>query len=242
VIKLLYTIIFGLVGSVVAFAGLAATLIFAIGIFWYVLFGDDPWPEWTEVALFGLPVVMFIVVLGGFFLAGFLYGRRKEKEADQQTALQEAKKRLLVTVALWMVIVMSLGLYFFQFKQQSDSEQPGKAEPKVEVYSHGELCPEGECQSTFTIYNNGTYGYDGNVQGLLTPHQLGQLFNEMLNADYEQIKSRKFTGMCPTAYDGQEVVYTFYVTQNEIHRIASCEVQIDSNQEPFKSIQDIQNL
>jgi hypothetical protein len=45
-------------------------------------------------------------------------------------------------------------------------------------------------------------------------------------ADFAEIRSHPFTGECPTAYDGQEVIFEF-ATLHGVERIASCEVAVD---------------
>jgi hypothetical protein len=45
-------------------------------------------------------------------------------------------------------------------------------------------------------------------------------------ADYALIKSHPFTGECPVAFDGQELIFEFSVGSGT-QRVASCEVDID---------------
>jgi hypothetical protein len=45
-------------------------------------------------------------------------------------------------------------------------------------------------------------------------------------ADFNLIRSRPFTGECPTAYDGQEIILEFHAPSG-VQRVASCEVEID---------------
>ena len=45
-------------------------------------------------------------------------------------------------------------------------------------------------------------------------------------ADFEAIRSRPFTGTCPIAFDGQEIIFDFGAAA-AIERVASCQVAID---------------
>ena len=44
--------------------------------------------------------------------------------------------------------------------------------------------------------------------------------------DFEALKSHPFTGECPVAFDGQEIVFEFSTPAGP-ERLASCEVEID---------------
>ena len=55
----------------------------------------------------------------------------------------------------------------------------------------------------------------------MTPEVLSNLQTLIATTDFEIIKSRKFTGDCPTAYDGQETVYVFSAPGGP-ETIASC--------------------
>lgn len=63
---------------------------------------------------------------------------------------------------------------------------------------------------------------------------------EINNADFVTMKSKKFTGDCPTANDGQEVTYTFY-TRKGVEVIASCQVAIDGKSPLFVQVWEIYN-
>jgi len=76
---------------------------------------------------------------------------------------------------------------------------------------------------------------DGRVrQAAQPPNDLGVVSQDALAAldlairatDFAELRSHPFTGTCPTAYDGQEVVLEFGAPGG-VERIASCEVEID---------------
>ena len=57
-------------------------------------------------------------------------------------------------------------------------------------------------------------------------------------ADFEAIRSHPFRGECPTAFDGQEVIYTF-ATPSGPERISSCEVEIEPEDPLFAAVNGI---
>ncbi len=70
-LKLIYAIIFGLIGSIVG--GLIATgsIIASLGIFWLLVFGDDPWPQWTDFFIAGpFQLIVFLCVWVVFIFFG----------------------------------------------------------------------------------------------------------------------------------------------------------------------------
>lgn len=53
--------------------------------------------------------------------------------------------------------------------------------------------------------------------------------------DFTALRSHPFTGECPTAWDGQEIVYGF-ATPAGSERVASCEVAIDDGTPLFAAV------
>jgi hypothetical protein len=99
----------------------------------------------------------------------------------------------------------------------------------VSVETTGGHCLAGACGGTITIEPDGRAH-----QTAPEPKELGTVPLDLMNAlvvevqqaDFEAIKSQPFTDTCPIAFDGQQVVYTFWnVTYSE--QIDSCEVVVD---------------
>jgi hypothetical protein len=110
----------------------------------------------------------------------------------------------------------------------------------VEVIYAGGLCMPGQfCSSVYKIGADGTLIANGEKQTSLTQSELTTLKNQIIATDYNAIKSRKFTGTCPVAYDGQEVTYTFYLSNGTTQVLPSCTYEIDEENGVFKTIQDI---
>jgi hypothetical protein len=88
--------------------------------------------------------------------------------------------------------------------------------------------------------------YDGvsfyRFMGKETPHRvLGsrefQRLNQRLTAtNFAQVKSRPFTGTCPIAYDGNELIYTFKLKSGVSEELASCKVIIPGNSQLFQQL------
>jgi hypothetical protein len=110
------------------------------------------------------------------------------------------------------------------------------------IHYTGGMCPNGACDTLLTVNRDGTYARTSAQtppkRGTVSQAQLDALTAEMARADFAQVKSVKFTGTCPIAYDGQELTYTFY-TVNGPEEIASCKVQIDERSPLFVAVQAI---
>lgn len=99
----------------------------------------------------------------------------------------------------------------------------------VTVETRGGECPDGPCGSVVVLER------DGRVHsGAKPPADLGLAGADQMLAlqaaigatDFEELRAHPFTGECPTAFDGQELIFTF-ATPTGTERIASCEVEID---------------
>jgi hypothetical protein len=103
------------------------------------------------------------------------------------------------------------------------------AGPLLTVQMRGGLCPEGACANAVILDR------DGRVHAAAKPpNDLGQVDAKALAAltaaiqatDWAAVKSHPFTGQCPVAFDGQELIFEFSVGTGT-QRVASCEVEID---------------
>jgi hypothetical protein len=115
---------------------------------------------------------------------------------------------------------------------------PVAAGPLVTVTTRGGECVNGPCGSTIVIERNGQVHQTVPAEaalGLIPANALTTLDTAVKTTDFDVIRSRKFTGECPTAYDGQEVIYEFGAPGGA-QRIASCETEIDPNQPVFAAV------
>jgi len=101
--------------------------------------------------------------------------------------------------------------------------------PLVTDEMRGGMCPDGACDNSVILER------DGRVHAAAKPpNDLGQVNGQAMAAlaaaiqttDFAALKSHPFTGECPIAFDGQELIFEFSVGTGT-QRIASCEVDID---------------
>jgi hypothetical protein len=115
----------------------------------------------------------------------------------------------------------------------------GAVRSLVTVEFHGGLCADGaECSSSTNLNSDGTVTGDAkppNVLGTMAPGVLARLQAAIAEADFDAIRSKPFTGTCPTAFDGQEAVFTFHVPSGDI-RLAECEFELDQGSPLFDAV------
>ena len=110
--------------------------------------------------------------------------------------------------------------------------------PLVKVTTRGGECVNGPCGSIIEIARDGTVTevLPGSTDlGIVPADVLAALEAAIMAADFDAIRPRPFTGECPTAFDGQEVVYEFGVPGG-IQRVGSCETEIDPDSPVFAAV------
>jgi hypothetical protein len=101
--------------------------------------------------------------------------------------------------------------------------------PLVTVSMEGGMCPEGACASSVILERDGrvhSAAKPPNNLGRASAEAMATLTAAVQATDYAAIRARPFTGICPIAFDGQELIFEFSVGGGT-QRIASCEVDID---------------
>ena len=101
--------------------------------------------------------------------------------------------------------------------------------PLITVQLRGGMCMEGACDHSVILEPDGRVHDDATPPkelGRVPAQSMATLTTAANGADYASIKSHPFTGVCPVAFDGQELVFEFAVGSGT-QRIASCEVDID---------------
>ena len=117
---------------------------------------------------------------------------------------------------------------------------PIAAGPLVTVTTRGGECFDGPCGSTIVIERDGRIHQTAPATaelGIVPGAALAALAAAVNATDFDVVRSRPFTGECPVAFDGQEVVYEFGAPGGA-ERIASCETEIDLNQRVFAAVTD----
>ena len=101
--------------------------------------------------------------------------------------------------------------------------------PLVTVEMRGGMCPAGACDSTVFLERDGrahSAAKPPNDLGVASAASMAALTAAVNATDFTAIKAKAFTGECPVAFDGQELIFEF-AAPGGTQRIASCEVDID---------------
>ena len=111
--RYLYVLLFGIPGLFVA--GILSVLLFGAftGLLWLYVFGDNPWPSYTEIVLSLLFVLSVLTIWGVTIVLGYIVGKRLES----RTALN--RNHVLLSVGLTVIFLL---LILFQ---QSSGGNPG---------------------------------------------------------------------------------------------------------------------
>lgn len=115
------------------------------------------------------------------------------------------------------------------------------AGPLVTVEAHGGMCPDAECRSVIAIEADGLVHQlepDQVEIGRVSAAAVDAYHAALAVTDFAAIRSRPFRGECPTAFDGQELVYRFSTVHGP-ERIASCEVEVDPQHPLFAAVNAI---
>lgn len=106
------------------------------------------------------------------------------------------------------------------------------------VETRGGLCADGPCGTTVFVERDGTVHQAAkppNELGVVPDAALAALDEAIRTSDFAELRSHPFTGTCPTAVDGQEIVFEFGAPGG-IERIATCEVEVDFNAQLFVAV------
>jgi len=110
--------------------------------------------------------------------------------------------------------------------------------PLVSVETRGGMCVGGPCAGTVFVERDGSVHQAAkppNDLGVVPPAALAALEAAIRTTDFASLKSHPFTGQCPTAFDGQEIIFEFE-TPAGVQRISTCEVDIDLGSPLFVAV------
>ncbi len=108
----------------------------------------------------------------------------------------------------------------------------------VSVETRGGECASGLCTHLLNIEADGHIHEvipKDEVLATVPVELVDALQIEVERANYQLIRSRPFTGTCPTAFDGQQTIYTFHVSRGD-QVIDSCKVAIDPKHPLFQAV------
>lgn len=126
------------------------------------------------------------------------------------------------------ILLALLSLVAFAGCGASGVDLPGTG-PLITVQVRGGMCMEGACDHSVILEPDGRVHDDATPAkelGRVPAQAMATLTTAVKGADYASLKSKPFTGECPVAFDGQELIFEFSVGSGT-QRIASCEVDID---------------
>ena len=115
------------------------------------------------------------------------------------------------------------------------------AGPLVTVEATGGMCREGTCRRVVAIEADGrVHQVEPSETAIqqVTGESIDLLRAAIGITDFEAVRSQPFLGTCPTAFDGQELVYTVETVHGQ-ERIASCDVEVDPQAPLFTAIHAI---
>lgn len=153
---------------------------------------------------------------------------------------------------LWIVMSVAIILFFSacnvveipvtpinEFDQASKVPTKSMNGQLLSVLQQGGLCIEGICNREVIIYHDSTYevkyGNGDHTEGSFSAERVNTLRGLIATADFELMRAVPFTDVCPTAYDGIEIIYTFYINGG-VEIISSCAYVIDVNSSIFAAI------
>lgn len=118
------------------------------------------------------------------------------------------------------------------------SATPDPAGVLLTVETRGGMCAPGPCGTSIFVERDGRVHVAAkppNGLGIVSPDALAALDAQIQATDFAELESHPFTGECPTAYDGQEIVFEF-AAPDRVHRIATCEVELDFDSPLFEAV------
>lgn len=112
----------------------------------------------------------------------------------------------------------------------------------LNIEYQGGLCQYGACHEYTTIYKDGSVVRSDvpgvEVKGHLDSATIDDLTLLIETSEFASLRAVKFTGECPTAYGGQETIYTFYRSSGP-EVISDCQFVIDYTVPLFSKINEL---
>ncbi len=142
---------------------------------------------------------------------------------------------MLMQLKIWQFLLLIAGtvmvLFYFSGGTEGNpfrSDVPEQISGTlVKIHTRGGLCPNNEiCSSTVEIKADGTI--TGSNKTARVSIDLAEALENAINkTNFQQIKGNPYMGLCPTAYDGVETIYTFYTLKGS-EEISSCEYYLQT--------------
>lgn len=153
---------------------------------------------------------------------------------DRRSAI-DTTGRAHATALAAALLMLAIGMAACQMVPVASPSPSGAL---LTVQTRGGLCPEGPCSMTIVVERDGRVhqaAQPPNDLGAVSPAALAALDAAIRATDFTEIRSHPFTGICPTAYDGQQVIFEFGAPDG-VERISTCEVEIDPSAPLFAAV------
>ena len=150
-------------------------------------------------------------------------------------AMQKTRSAWVIVLA---VCLLAVALFASACTTGTSTARPTAAGTLVTVETRGGLCADGPCGTTIVIERDGRVHQAAkppNELGIVPPAALAALDAAIRTTDFTALRSHPFTGECPTAFDGQEIVFEFRVPGG-VQRLATCEVDVDFGSPLFLAV------
>lgn len=105
--------------------------------------------------------------------------------------------------------------------------------PLMVITTQGGLCMYGACSIELTVFRDSSHlaqqgDYTLRLGERMDPAQFAAFTSALEAADFDALRATPFTDICPIAYDGQQVIYTFYIN-GRVEVLDSCAYLLDEN-------------
>jgi hypothetical protein len=98
--RYIYSILFGIPGFIVSLIVSFALSGFAAGVLWLYIFGDNPWPAYTQTILIVLFAFIFLTVWLASLTVGYIIGKRLEQNPEMN------KKHVLTSIGVTVITIL----------------------------------------------------------------------------------------------------------------------------------------
>lgn len=150
--------------------------------------------------------------------------------APRSVSLRMRLRARLIRPAMLLWVVALAGASLGACNSAATGELVPGTGPLVTVQMRGGMCADGGmCDSSVILDRDGrahSAAKPPNDLGVVTADRMSTLTAAIAATDFATLKSKPFTGECPIAFDGQELIFEF-ATIGGTQRLASCEVDID---------------
>ena len=137
-----------------------------------------------------------------------------------------------------VLAAVALGLLACLVAACSSPQVVPAAGPLMTVEIRGGECVSAPCGTFVTVERDGRVHQatkPPNDLGTIPAGQLAALDAAIASTDFAAMKRHLFTGQCPTAFDGQEIIFEFGAPGGT-QRISSCEVAVDYGSPLFMAV------